>query len=140
MLWRDLVDEHGEFLVELVDRFGEVADPSDLVAGDPDASADRSAFQAAVDLLLPASADQYSFGDLPLGPQIVQLPAQLVDQPGASVDQPLAVDRELADLELRPHEPGGRKSHGKGGGSALDVGCGGFWRWMAVVPAESGVS
>ena len=65
--------------------------------------------QASRDLGLPAGVNQDALGDLPLGPEVVQLPAQLVDQPGAGVHQPLAMQRQQPDLELGSGEPGRRE-------------------------------
>jgi hypothetical protein len=65
--------------------------------------------QAVRDLGLPGRVNQDALGDLPLGPEIVQLPAQLVDQPGAGVHQPFAMQRQQPDLELGSAESGGRE-------------------------------
>ena len=61
------------------------------------------------DLGLPARVDQHALGDLPVGPEVVQLPAQLVDQPGPGVHEPFAMQRQQPDLELGAGEPGGRE-------------------------------
>jgi len=61
------------------------------------------------DLGLPGRADQHALGDLPVGPEVVQLPAQLVDQPRPSIHEPFAMQRQQPDLELDAGEPGGRQ-------------------------------
>ena len=45
--------------------------------------------------------------DLPLGPEVVQLPAQLVDHPGARADQPLAMQCPAAESRA-PGQPAAR--------------------------------
>jgi hypothetical protein len=57
------------------------------------------AAQPAGDALLPAAVDQRPFGDLELGPEVMQPPAQVVDQRGALSDQPLAMVSEVTDLK-----------------------------------------
>jgi hypothetical protein len=61
------------------------------------------------DLGLPRRLDQDAFGDLPLGPQVVQLPAQLVDQPRAGVHEPFAMQPQQPDFELDADQPGRRE-------------------------------
>ena len=56
--------------------------------------------QAAGDAVLPARGGQRARRDLELGPEVVQVPAQVVDQRGALRDQPLAVIDEQPDVEL----------------------------------------
>ena len=104
-LRRDLAHELGELLVQLVDGCGQLTDPGDLIAGDPDPSGRLRLPQPAGDLQLPASADQGTLRDLPAGPQIVQLPAQLVDQPGPRVQEPLPMHAQKPDLELGSRQP-----------------------------------
>src|SRR2546421_8788246 len=104
-----MADQAAEFVGQFGDRPGEVLDPPDLVAGDPDSDGRVCALQAGADALLPDRAGQCSGWDLPVGPEVVQLPAQFVDEPGSRVDQALAVHEELAYLELRPGQSGGRE-------------------------------
>ena len=54
------------------------------------------------DARLPAWRGQRAQRDLELGPEVVQLPAQIVDQRGALLDEPLAVIDEQPDVELGP--------------------------------------
>jgi hypothetical protein len=84
--------------VEFIARASQIADLPDLVGGDPNPRAWLGGLQPASDLLLAPDPGQRALGDLPVGPQLVQLPAQLVDQPSASINQPLAIDSTLADL------------------------------------------
>jgi hypothetical protein len=52
---------------------GQLADPGDLVAGDPDPCAQLGAPQPAGYLELPRRVDHGALGELPIGPQVVQL-------------------------------------------------------------------
>ena len=57
-LGRDLSDEPGELLVELGDRAGQLPDPADHVARDPDPDVGSASPQTPSDLGLPAGPDQ----------------------------------------------------------------------------------
>jgi hypothetical protein len=105
--WRDLGDEDAEFALQGVDGASEFADASQLVAGDEEVDVLLGAAEAAGDALLPAGAGQDALGDLELGPEVVQVPAQVVDQRGALGDEPLAMIGEQPDLELGAREPCG---------------------------------
>ena len=50
--------------------------------------------------VLPAAGGQRARRDLELGPEVVQVPAQVVDQRGALRDEPLAVIDQQPDVEL----------------------------------------
>jgi hypothetical protein len=108
-LWGDLCDEAGELLVELGDRAGQFPDPGDHVARDLHLDGGRGSTETPGDLGLPRRVDQDALGDLPLGPEVVQLPAQLVDQPGPGVHEPPTMQRQQPDLELGAGKPGGRE-------------------------------
>ena len=102
---RERGDERGEFGFEVVDGAGELADAAQFVARDPDARALLGARQAAGDARLPAGRGQRARRDLGLGPEVVQVPAQVVAQRGALRDEPLAVIDEQPDVELRAGQP-----------------------------------
>ena len=99
-LRRGLADQASEFVGQRCNRASELADTADQIAGDPHPDASISASQPAGDLLLSALAGQAPRLDLPFGPEVVQLPAQLVDQSGPGSDQPLPMHAQQADLEL----------------------------------------
>jgi hypothetical protein len=82
-----------------------LADAAQFVTRDPDAGALLGAGQAPGDAVLPVGADQCAGRDLGLGPEVVQLPAQVVDQRRALADQPLAVIDEQPHLELGAGQP-----------------------------------
>jgi sulfate adenylyltransferase subunit 2 len=96
--------------LESVDRSGQLADAPQLVAGDPHARGLLGAQQTSADAVLPTAGGQDAGRDLELGPQVVQMPAQIVDQLGALRDEPLAVIDQQPDLELRSGQPGDRQS------------------------------
>ena len=98
--WRDRCDERGEFLLEAGDRAGELADAVELVARDADTRGLLAACQAPGEALLPTQAGERAQRDLELGPEVVQLPAQIVGQRGALLDEPIAVIDEQANVEL----------------------------------------
>ena len=89
-----------EFGLEVVDGAGELADAAQLVARDADARALLGAREATGDARLPAGGGQRARRDLGLGPEVVQVPAQVVAQRGALRDEPLAVIDEQPDVEL----------------------------------------
>jgi hypothetical protein len=86
-----------------------VSSPHDHVARDLHLDGGRGSTETPGDLGLPRRVDQDALGDLPVGPEIVQLPAQLVDQPGPGVHKPLTMQRQQPDLELGAGKPGGRE-------------------------------
>ncbi len=108
-LRRDLPDQAGELLIEPGDRAGQFPNPGDHVARDLHLNSGLRAAESVRDLGLPSGVDQHAPGDLPLGPQVVQLPAQLVDQPRPGVHQTLAMQRQQPNLELDAGQPGGRQ-------------------------------
>src|ERR1700684_4028543 len=73
-------DHDGEMFIETGDRAGQLAQAVDHVAGDLDLDRGWGPTQALHDGLLPAGCDQHPPGDGPVGPEVMQLPAQLVDQ------------------------------------------------------------
>src|SRR5450755_3140634 len=81
----------------------------DHVACDLHLDGARRSPQALRDLGLPGLLDQDALGDLPVWPEVVQLPAQLVDQPGPGVHQPLTMQSQQPDLELDAGQPSGRE-------------------------------
>jgi hypothetical protein len=98
-------DERREFLVERLERGGELADACDLVARDPDRAGARQpgrgtsdAAAVSVGCHLAAGAAQQRGSDRA---------AASADQPGALADQAFAVVDQLADLE-RPAHPATR--------------------------------
>jgi hypothetical protein len=105
---RELGDQRRELALERVDRARQLADAAQLVARDLHPGCLLSAPQPASDALLPAAADQRAFGDLELGPEVVQGPAQVVDQRGALCDEPLAMIDQQADVELGAGQLRGR--------------------------------
>ena len=91
-------------MLECRDRARELADALELVASDSDARGLLGALQSPGEALLPARAGEGAQRDLELGPEVVQLPAQIVDQRGALLDEPFAVIDEQPDIELGPSE------------------------------------
>ena len=109
-LWCELSHQAGELLIQFGDRAGQLADATDHVAGDPHPDLGWiGVLQAAGDLDLPGGQDEHPLGDRPVGPEVVQLPAQLVDQPGAVAHEPLAVQPKQPDLKLGAGQTSGRE-------------------------------
>jgi hypothetical protein len=102
--WSEGGNERGELLLECRDRARELADALEFVASDSDARGLLGALQSPGEALLLARAGEGAQRDLELGPEVVQLPAQIVDQRGALLDEPFAVIDEQPDIELGPSE------------------------------------
>src|SRR4029453_3892326 len=102
--WSEGGNERGELLLECGGRARELADALELVASDSDARGLLGALQSPGEALLPARAGEDAQRDLELGPEVVQLPAQIVDQRGALLDEPFAVIDEQPDIELAPSD------------------------------------
>jgi hypothetical protein len=98
--WRKFGDEGGELVLERIDRPGELTDAAQLVACDPDPRGLVGAREASGGPFLPAKTDQDAARDLELGPQVVQVSAQVVDQRSALADEPLAMIDEQPHVKL----------------------------------------
>src|SRR3954468_10779101 len=97
---RERDDERGELVLEVGDRARELADAIELVARNADASGLLGARQAPREALRPTLGGECAQRDLELGPEVVQLPAQIVDQCGALFNEHVAWIDEQPDVYL----------------------------------------
>jgi hypothetical protein len=97
---RERDDERGKLLLEVIDRAREIADAVELIARNTDARGLLGSGQAPGEALRPTLTRERAQRDLQLGPEVVQLPAQIVDQCGALLDEAIAVIDEQPDVEL----------------------------------------
>ena len=95
-------DQVGEFVLERVDGAGQLADAAQLVARDPDAGGLLGAREPAGDARPASARDERAGAGLELGPEVVQVPAQVVVKRGALRDEALAMIDEQPDVELGP--------------------------------------
>ena len=97
--WRLCRYQQRELALERCGRAGQLAHAAQFVATDPDPCALLAARQAAGDLVEPFGPVERPGGDLELGPELVQMPAQPALDPGALAHQLLAVINQQLDLQ-----------------------------------------
>ena len=100
--------ERGDLCFERVDRGGQLAQPTQLVACDPDAHRLLAAGQAPGDLGAPLLREQRSARQRELGPEIVEVPLQRAVERHADADEALAVIDQQPQVEFRAGQRGGR--------------------------------
>src|SRR3954464_10805583 len=99
----------GDLALEPGDGLGELAQPAQLVAGDPDAHGLLGPGQAPRDPCAPLLREQGATWQLELGPEVVEVPEQRAVELDAVTDEAFAVVDEQAEVELWPVQVSGRE-------------------------------
>src|SRR3954466_13239134 len=99
----------GDLALEPGDRLGELAQPAQPVAGDPDTHGLLGPGQAPRDPRAPLLREQGATWQLELGPEVVELPQQRAVELDAVTNKAFAVVDEQAEVELGPVQMSGRE-------------------------------
>src|SRR5215218_7832295 len=87
----------------------ELAQPAQLVTGDPDAHCLLGPCQAPADPRAPPLREQGATGQRQLGPEVVQVPEQRAVELNAMADEPFAMVDQQPQVQLRPVQERGRE-------------------------------
>lgn len=99
---RLLVDERAELALEFVGAPGQLADPNNELAGDPDLGGLTCPSEPSRDPVEPDEAAERSGRDLEAGIEIVQVPAQAVLDRRSLADEIVSVVEQQTDLAPPP--------------------------------------